>query len=105
MIHAIQRSGETVSVAFSGLLTFHSRETSEKLLADINDQLKAGGNSRLDLDLAGVEALDSLWLGVFVRLYRRSREFDVHMRILKPRPEVRRLFQVVELDRIFEVCD
>ena len=60
-----------------------------------------GGSTNLVLDLSDVTFIDSTSLGVLLGSMRRLRELDGQMRLVVPRPEVRRIFELTLLDRVF----
>jgi anti-sigma B factor antagonist len=55
----------------------------------------------LVVDLKRVTFLDSSALGVLVGTLRRMRERDRDLRLVDPRPNVRRVFEITLLDRAF----
>jgi anti-anti-sigma factor len=101
----LARQGDIVRARFDGILTFHDHAAAEILIADLGRALEQPGAADVRFDLAGVVALDSHWLGVFVRALRRVRESGARLVMERPQPEVRRLFAVVELDRLIEIAD
>jgi len=92
-------------VVFSGVLTFHEADDGEALLRDLEARLAGGGITTIRFDLSRTEAMDSHWLGVFVRLLRRTKEKGVDLVMQRPTAAVRRLFEVIELDRIVTIED
>jgi len=99
------RTGDAVTVAFSGLLTFHDHDAGDRLVDVLAEQMADEGVHAVRFDLARVEALDSHWLGVFIRVLRKAREHDVRLEMVRPSADVRRLFQIVELDRVLTIVD
>lgn len=105
MTYRISRSGETVRAEFEGFLTFHDHQEAEQLMDAVSRELMRNKTNRVVFELGKVEALDSHWLGVFIRILRRVREADAVLVLEKAQPDVRRLFSVIELDRVLEVAD
>lgn len=60
-----------------------------------------GGATSLVLDLTETTFVDSTSLGVLLGGMKRLREHDGTIRLVVPRPEVRRVFEITLLDRIF----
>jgi anti-sigma B factor antagonist len=53
------------------------------------------------LDLSDAAFVDSTSLGVLLGGMKRLRERDGQIHLVVPRPEVRRIFEITLLDRIF----
>ena len=71
-------------------------ELRERLRGAIDD-----GATTLVVDLSETSFLDSTSLGVLLGAMKRLREQDGQIRLVVPRPEVRRIFEITLLDRIF----
>ena len=61
------------------------------------------GVTTLVVDLSGTTVIDSTSLGVLLGAMRRLRERDGQIRLVVPLPEVRRVFEITMLDRIFSL--
>ena len=61
------------------------------------------GHNALLIDLAAVTFIDSSGLGVIVGALRRVRSHDGELVLVCPSPELRRAFELCDLDRIFEL--
>jgi anti-sigma B factor antagonist len=72
--------------------------------AELEDRLKEVIDqepSSLVLDLSGATFLDSMTLGVLLNAMKRLRAVGGKFRIVVPRAEIRRIFEMTLLDRIF----
>jgi anti-sigma B factor antagonist len=59
----------------------------------------------LVVDLSGAAVVDSTSLGVLLRAVKQMRERDGQLELVVPRPELRRVFEITMLDRIFVLHD
>jgi anti-sigma B factor antagonist len=90
-------SPATAVLVLHGEADLHSApELRERLRATIDD-----GAANVVLDLSDSAFVDSTSLGVLLGGMKRLRERDGQIHILVPRPEVRRIFEITLLDRIF----
>jgi len=87
----------TVVVSVHGDLDLHSAdELGDRLVGAV-----VGGASSLVVDLSGVEFVDSQGLGALLRGTRRLGGDADQFRIVVPAPQIRRLFEITALDRVF----
>jgi anti-anti-sigma factor len=94
-------------VAFRGTMTFHDYGASDALLDRVVDQIGAS-NGAIDLlvfDLAEVDLIDSHWLGMFVRALKRAQEKGAKVALRRPQSSVRRLLDLVQFGRVFDIQD
>ena len=61
------------------------------------------GQHLVVLDLTGVDFIDSFGLGVVIGALKRIRLLDGELRLVVPEPRVRRIFEVCDLDRVFDL--
>lgn len=88
------RPGTTVLVV-NGEADLHSApELRQRLRGAIDD-----GATTLVLDMADTTLVDSTSLGVLLGAMKRLREDDGQIRLVVPRPEIRRVFEITMLDR------
>ena len=78
--------------------------TAPELRAALDDVL-AAGTSRLVVDLAGVDLLDSTGLGVLLGTVTRMREAGGELRVSCPDPNVRRVFEITGVIGFVQVDD
>jgi anti-anti-sigma factor len=60
-------------------------------------------NSRVILDMEGVEAIDSSGLGTILFLAKKCRALGGDLKIVSIRPEVKMVIDIVKLDKIFHI--
>jgi len=75
-------------------------ELKEKLL----DILKAG-QDQIIVDLKNVDFIDSSGLGALVFGLRRAKRREGELKITGLRPQVRSMFEITRLHRIFKIID
>jgi anti-sigma B factor antagonist len=63
------------------------------------------GANTLVVDFSSTTLIDSTSLGVLLGGMKRLSEQDGQIRLVVPRPEVRRIFEVTMLDRVFPLHD
>ena len=63
------------------------------------------GANTVVVDLSATTLIDSTSLGVLLGGMKRLREQDGQIRLVVPRPEVRRVFEITMLDRVFPLHD
>jgi anti-sigma B factor antagonist len=90
------RSG-TVVLALNGDADLHS---ASELRVCLGAAIEAGA-AVLVVDLSEVTFIDSMALGVLLEAMKRLRARGGVLRIVGPRPDVRRVFELTLLDRIF----
>lgn len=74
----------------------------------VKDQIKQHideGSTRLVLDLQGVEFLDSSGLGALVASLRKVKEKKGEIKLSGLRPEVRSIFDITRVSRLFHIYD
>ena|SRR3990167_6321807 len=76
----------------------------EKLKENLLKQTSPSA-SRVVLDLSGVDFIDSACLGALIAVARRLREKGGDVKISGLNAEVKSIFQITRLDRVFEVFE
>ncbi len=69
------------------------------------DELLAAGEHRFVIDLTDVPFMDSAGLATLVQLFKRVRIGEGDVRLAGLQPDVRRVFELVRLTRVFDVYD
>ena len=87
----------TIVISVHGDLDLHSADE----LGDRLVEAAADGASTVVVDLTGVEFLDSQGLGALLRGTRRLGGGAERFRLVVPDPQIRRLFEITALDRVF----
>jgi len=62
-------------------------------------------SKRIAIDLSSVTFLDSQGLNLLVRAYKLAAIYDGRIVLRAPRPQARQLFQMTNLDKVFDVQD
>lgn len=91
--------GDVVVISIQGELDLYVAGDLRDRLADVSDTRP----SRLVLDLSGVTFVDSMGLGVLLGASKRVRAEGGELRIAGPNDDLRRLFEITLLDRVFEI--
>ncbi|MEU3169543.1 STAS domain-containing protein [Streptosporangium sp. NPDC006930] len=66
-------------------------------------ELLSGQVRNLDLDLSGLEFIDSSGVAALINVYNSAGEHDITMRIVALTPYLRHLLRVTALDRVFRL--
>jgi anti-sigma B factor antagonist len=77
-----------------------------RIASELEDRIDAtidDGPSALVLDLTDTTFLDSMALGILLGAMRRLRERGGHLRVVVPSVEIRRIFEMTLLDRVFDL--
>ncbi len=102
----IARLDDEVLVTLTGSLTFRDYAGAEELLAAIQAEIEKPGLKpprTLVFDLDEVSMVDSHWLGMFVRAQRQAESRGLPVALRRIRPPVRRLFDLVQFERVFRL--
>lgn len=62
-------------------------------------------NSRVILNMEGVEAIDSSGIGTLLFLAKKCRALGGDLKIVSLRPEVKMVIEIVQFDKIFSIFD
>jgi anti-sigma B factor antagonist len=93
------RGTGTIVLAVRGDADLHGAEELESALAEVIEE----GPSVVVVDLSEVTFLDSMVLGVLVQGLKRLRARGGRLRVVAPRAEIRRIFELTLLDRLFDL--
>ncbi len=99
--HAVTRRGEVSVLSIRGRMDAARVGPLRAALAALPDQ----GHTRLVLDLAGLEWIDSSGVGALVSLFKhvKARGGEVKAAALQRQPK--EVFRLLRLESVFELCD
>jgi anti-sigma B factor antagonist len=92
-------SADSAIVAVAGDADLHSSPELRDRLTDLMDE----GVTRVVLDLSETTFVDSMALGVLLGTVKRLRTTGGHLDLVVPRPDIRRIFEITMLDRVFDL--
>lgn len=99
-----ETEGDSLVVVLRGTMTFHDYGASDALLETLSQRIGAkSGITSLVFDLAGVDMIDSHWLGMFVRALKRAQESNLTVVLRRAQPAVHRLLDLVQFGRVFDI--
>ena len=90
------RSAVTVLAVYGDADLYSAPELRERLCSAIS-----GGASTLVVDLSETTLIDSTSLGVLLGVMKQLRAQGGEIRLVVPRPELRRILEITMLDRVF----
>jgi anti-sigma B factor antagonist len=86
--------------------------TVNKIDAMITDEIREdiskvfdNSNSRVIIDLTGVEYIDSSGFGCFLTAMRAARNNYGILKFSNPEPRIMELFEALHLHTVFQICD
>lgn len=79
---------------------YHSIEFKEKMI----EAIKGNGKKAL-IDMTGLSYIDSAGLGALVSLLKRSSESSKELRIFGLKGNVKKVFELTRLNRVFKIFD
>ncbi|OQX10892.1 MAG: hypothetical protein BWK76_19950 [Desulfobulbaceae bacterium A2] len=94
-----QHHGSIVELRLNGRL---DATTAPRLRQEVQDRLEAG-QRQLVIELAGVDFIDSTGLGGLVTALRTIVKEGGMLKLAAIRAEVRRVFELTRLDKLFEI--
>ena len=78
-------------------------DSNSAALGQTCEQLLTEGQRQFVLDLHAVDFIDSAGLAILIRCFQRVRTSAGRFVLAAPQPAVRRILELMRLDRIFEV--
>lgn len=90
-----------VIVSISGDIdAYHSPKLKEEM-----EKYLTGEAKEILLDLSDVPYIDSAGLGTLVSILRETRNFKKGLKLIGLRPNIKRIFEMTRLDKIFDIFD
>jgi anti-sigma B factor antagonist len=93
--------GDLTVIAVKGEVDLYTAPSLKERIAD----LVSGGKSKLAVDLAGVEFMDSTGLGVLIGALKRCKEAGGSLSLVAPREPVIKVLSITGLDKVFSIHD
>lgn len=96
----VERQGDISILHCGGSLDADSVMGFKKIAYELVDK----GSVRLVIDCANVTFVDSMGLGVLISLLRRARSKQGDVKVASLTDDVRTVFEITRLHRLFDVC-
>ncbi|HOJ88981.1 MAG TPA: STAS domain-containing protein [Pseudothermotoga sp.] len=71
----------------------------------IKEQMEKSNNTKIVLDMSNVPYIDSAGLGTMVSLLKDARNLDKELILCSLRQNVKRIFEMTRLDKVFKIVD
>jgi anti-sigma B factor antagonist len=75
----------------------------EQLGRDLLELLDKTTEERVILDFRNVKFMSSSMLGKLVQVHKKSGEFKVKLKLCSIDPEIRQVFKITKLDKLFDI--
>ena len=75
----------------------------EQLSTDLTEMLNKTTEERVILDFRNVKFMSSSMLGKLIQINKKAGEFKVKMKFCSIDPEIRQVFKITKLDKVFEI--
>jgi anti-anti-sigma factor len=75
----------------------------EQLSRDLMEMLNKTTEERVILDFRNVKFMSSSMLGKLIQINKKAGEFKVKMKFCSIDPEIRQVFKITKLDKVFEI--
>jgi anti-anti-sigma factor len=76
----------------------------EKVGTDLIEALNKTTEERVILDFRNVKFMSSSMLGKLVQMHKKSGEFKVKLKLCSIDPEIRQVFKITKLDKLFDIA-
>lgn len=96
-----ERLGDSVAIFISGEVDIYTSQDLKDKLYDIVDSNKMD----LKIDCKGLNYIDSTGLGILVGALKRAKQYDKKIYISNLRENIKKLFIITGLDKVFIIED
>ncbi|AGB40560.1 anti-anti-sigma factor [Halobacteroides halobius DSM 5150] len=96
---SFQKLDKALVITLDGEFDLH---TAEKFKKRVGNKI-AAGNTRIILDLGGVEFIDSSGLGAILSKYKKLDKMNGKLIVTNVTPQVKRIFEVSGILRIIDI--
>ncbi len=93
----IQESTDKISLVLEGELDISNTAKFKKKAMDIYDS----DPKDMEMDLEGLDYLDSTGLGAFIYLLKHAQENGHQITLMNVKPNIKKLFTITKLDELF----
>ena len=76
----------------------------EQLSRDLMEVLNKTTEERVILDFRNVKFMSSSMLGKLVQVHKKANEFKVKLKLCSIDPEIRQVFKITKLDKLFDIA-
>jgi anti-sigma B factor antagonist len=90
------------------VISFTVNKIDAMITDDIRERITRvfdNSNSRVIIDLKGVEYIDSSGFGCFLSALRAAKNSYGILRFANPEPRIMELFEALHLHTVFQICD
>jgi anti-sigma B factor antagonist len=75
----------------------------EELSRDLTELLNKTTEERVILDFRNVKFMSSSMLGKLIQVNKKAAEFKVKLKLCSIDPEIRQVFKITKLDKVFDI--
>ncbi|CAA7613898.1 STAS domain-containing protein [Magnetospirillum sp. UT-4] len=99
MDYELKDNGGEIIVSLAGSLSFIDNESVRAIIGDVRGRQA----KTVTFDLAGLEKLDSVGLGLLLIVKEEFESLGISLRLSDPRAAVKRLFEIADMGRHFVI--
>ena len=96
----------------SGILTIYFVDTKlldeskmQQVNRELTELLDKTDEENVILDFRRIEFMSSAMLGKLVQIHKRCKEYKVKLKLCNISAEIRKVFKITKLDKLFEIYD